>query len=453
MSILISIILTLLLGLLILTTLLLSTKKSLKHRQQQLEEKEAVINSFHSINIQSQETLDHAEKRYRITTALLNETKEYLNSIINSMPSILIGVTPTAHITHWNDAAEIATGIPEKKALGFRLHEVYPEITVDIESIENTIANNQPYLQESVKIEDELGIRYFDITVYPLRSLELSGAVIRVDDVTLRQKLDSMLMQNEKLKSLGELAAGMAHEINNPLAAILQSLQNIRRRLDPSLPANTNIAEQMNVNLMQTHQYLEQRDILRFLDGMQTAGNRAAEIVRNMLEFSRHSNRELEPSSINDIVENSVAFIKNALELSMPEFYPTLTIKKSLTENLPLIPASSLEIQQVLVNLLKNAAQAIQEAKPEIPLISISTELENKFVIIKISDNGIGMNKLVSKQIFDPFFTTKAVGQGTGLGLSISHFIINQRHHGYIEVQSIPGQGTTFTIKIPLQNH
>lgn len=397
------------------------------------------------------DTLEQAEQRHRITTALLNETKEYLNSIINSMPSIMIGVTPSGHVTHWNAAAELATGIREKKALGFRLQEIYPDLPVPADMIDEAIAQSEPRMRENVKLEHQNSMRYLDITVYPLHSLELTGAVIRIDDVTLRQKLDTMMLQNEKLKSLGELAAGMAHEINNPLAAILQSLQNVERRLSPTQAANQSVAGQLGLDMDLMQRYLEKRDILRFLHGMEASGRRAAEIVRNMLQFSRSSSRELEPTALNDVAHASVDFMRSAIELSMPALSEKLVIEENYDRSLPLVPASGMELQQVLVNLLKNAAQAIQEAKREQPRIRISTRYLPPLAEIRVEDNGTGMSQSTSRQIFDPFFTTKEVGQGTGLGLSISHFIISQRHHGRIEVSSSPGAGTTFIITLPLQ--
>lgn len=396
------------------------------------------------------DTLEQTEQRHRITTALLNETKEYLNSIINSMPSVMIGVTPSGHVTHWNSAAELATGIREKKALGFRLQEIYPNLPVPAEMIEEAISLSEPRMRENVKV-DHLGMnRYVDITVYPLHSLELTGAVIRVDDVTMRQKLDSMMLQNEKLKSLGELAAGMAHEINNPLAAILQSLQNVERRLSPDQAGNQAAAAALGLDLKKLDSYLEAREIKRFLGGMDNAGRRAAEIVRNMLEFSRSSSRQLEATQLNDVAHASVNFMRNAIEFSMPSLSESLVIEEDYDNSLPAIPASGIELQQVLVNLLKNAAQAIQEARRDAPLIRISTRYIPPLAEIRVEDNGTGMSLATSKQIFDPFFTTKVVGQGTGLGLSISHFIITQRHHGRIEARSTPDKGTTFVITLPI---
>ena len=225
----------------------------------------------------------------------------------------------------------------------------------------------------------------------------------------------------------------------------------MQRRLNPSQPGNLAAARALGLDMKLLHAYLEARDINRFLAGMESAGHRAAEIVRHMLEFSRSSSRQLQPTDLNSVAHASVEFIRNALEMSMPALHAKLVIEEDFDNALPPLPASGVELQQVLVNLLKNAAQAIQEAQREKPLIRISTRLVPPNAEIRVEDNGVGMSLNTSKQVFDPFFTTKTVGQGTGLGLSISHFIISQRHHGRIEVSSTPGAGTTFILTLPLQ--
>lgn len=393
--------------------------------------------------------LDQATRRHEQTTTLLNETKEYLNSIINSMPSVMIGVTPSGYVTHWNLSAEKATGIREKDALGFRLAEIYPLLPISQEIITNSIFLGVPQTQESLRqtIDDET--RFFDVTVFPLISNDLTGAVIRVDDVTMRVRLENMMIQNEKMLSLGELAAGMAHEINNPLAAIIQSLQNIQRRLAPENRKNREIAENSGIDLNKVVQYLDEREILKFLRGIQEAGSRAAGIVQNMLEFSRAPSRREAHVDMNTVVRHACEFSRNSVEMSMPELFPRLQLNMELAEDLPDLACSSTEIQQVLVNLIKNAAHAVQNV--ESPCITVRTREITHYLQIQVQDNGTGMTPKVKRHIFDPFFTTKEVGQGTGLGLSISYFIITERHHGNIEVSSTPGQGTTFSISLPLR--
>ena len=190
------------------------------------------------------ERLQHEVSRHELTEALLQETKEYLNSIINSMPSILIGVTPAGYVTHWNASAEQATKIEANRALGARLDEIYPDIFVSTTMITESIERGVPQINENIQQGEGNEARFIDVTVFPLISHELTGAVIRVDDVTVRVKLENMMVQNEKMMSLGELAAGMAHEINNPLSVVLQGIQNILRRTSPDIKRNVTIAQE-----------------------------------------------------------------------------------------------------------------------------------------------------------------------------------------------------------------
>lgn len=408
---------------------------------------------WHSAN----ERLEQTMSQHQLTESLLAETKEYLNNIINSMPSVVIGVTPQNFITHWNRAAELYSGVPEMQALGHRLDEILDRPPVSIEVIQSAIEHGLPQTQEAVAQGEPPEVRYSDITVYPLLSHDLKGAVIRLDDVTLRVRVENMMIQNEKMLSLGELAAGMAHEINNPLAAILQSLQNIQRRFSPDNNKNQEVANECGLDLHHVQSYMQKREISRFIDGMRDAGERAAQIVRNMLDFSHTSGEKLAPSDLHAVLHNSLEFTRNAIDMNSPELTPLLQMEEDYDPAVPAIPCSPNELQQVIVNLLRNAAHALSEvrdlrAEQGVPLrIALRTRLRGNHVVILVEDNGTGMSQKVQRHIFDPFFTTKGVGQGTGLGLSISYFIIIERHHGAINVESTEGEGTRFIITLPVK--
>ncbi len=400
------------------------------------------------------ETHELASRRHEQTTALLNETKEYLNSIIHSMPSMLIGVTPSGYVTHWNRATELATQRREAEVLGHRVDEAYPQLPHVLDWIHHAIEQELPLTHENLRMPGEARgeEHYYDITVFPLVFSNNSGAVIRIDDVSLRVRLENMMVQSEKMLSLGGLAAGMAHEINNPLAAIVQSVQNIQRRLDPDNPHNIEQAKRIDLDLQRVRTYLQQRDILRFLQGIQEAGSRAAGIVNNMLEFSRGSSR-IEPAvDLQAVLRHATDFFMNSLKMSHPEQAHGLKIElQQPAMPLPLIPCNSSEIQQVIVNLLKNSSDASLNLPEARRHIHLSTHLLDHIVRIQIQDHGQGMSEEVRRHIFDPFYTTKDIGQGTGLGLSISYFIITERHQGQIEVKSRPGLGTLFNIDLPLR--
>ncbi len=376
------------------------------------------------------------------TEEKLRKAQDYLGSIINSMPSVLISVTATGQITHWNTSAERATDMTAADVSGKLLWEAYPNLPVTLAMILQTIESGTPAVMESTKLESHGQTYYTDITVYPLIAENIREAVIRVDDVTMRLTMENMMIQNEKMLSLGELAAGMAHEINNPLGAILQSVQNIERRLSPELPKNFEVANDLDIDLTQMNRYLQEREIPSFLKTIRDAGERSARIVSNMLGFSRSSQQH----SATDLN----ALINNCLELQ--EGNTNITVERQLAADMPTVFCSAPEIQQVVLNIIRNATQALAERESPAPCINVSTGWDESFAWIRITDNGPGITPEIRRHLFEPFFTTKEVGQGTGLGMSISYFIVTEHHGGSIDVDSNPGKGASFTIRLPLTN-
>ena len=393
-------------------------------------------------------------KRHEATEILLRETQDYLQTMIDSMPSILIGVNPDGYVTHWNLAAAQTTGIQPENALGSLIEEIYPSLPISHDLIGETIQKGIPHKREKIQKGHGSNSNYTDLTVYPLVSADISGAVILATDVSSKVKLESMMIQNEKMMSLGELAAGLAHEINNPLAGILNSTQNIIRRTSSDLQANIKAAEEVEVNYEKVQQYLKKRSVDKFLNSIRESGETAAQIVKNMLEFSRSSDTNHTGTNIVDLVHQSLELAANNMELKTGFGIELPDIRCEFEDNLPLIRCSRIEIQQVFLNIIRNAAQAFQSDEYGAPLnpeVFIQISRVDKDVEIIVKDNGPGMPENVRKHIFEPFFTTKDVGKGTGLGLSVSYFIITEHHQGTINVDSLPGEGTTFTITLPIE--
>lgn len=294
--------------------------------------------------------------------------------------------------------------------------------------------------------------KHYALTFYPLMGGAGRGVVIRIDDITQRLSLEEMMVQSEKMLSVGGLAAGMAHEINNPLGAILHNVQNIRRRLSPELPKNLELAEQVGIELETVNRYLQGREVPQLLDGIQQAGARAAKIVTHMLSFSRRSNRQMAPCDLPALIDQAVEIAGNDFDLTIGFDFKGQAIIRQFDPQLGPVPGTANELEQVLLNLLKNAAQAIhlREDDSEPGRIILRTRLNPPWAEIQVEDNGIGMSENVRKRTFEPFFTTKEIGQGTGLGLSVSYFIITNNHKGQMEVHSTLGQGTCFTLRLPL---
>lgn len=272
-------------------------------------------------------------------------------------------------------------------------------------------------------------------------------------DVSERMRMEEALIQSEKLASVGQLAAGMAHEINNPLGGILQSVQVIRRRLDPALQPNLEAARTNGCTLDAIQGYLEERRILEMLDNIDGAGRKAAGVISIMLEFSRKSSEYMTQ-------EDVVSLLNNAVELSGKHFpqsgelsFSNVEVVKDYQDDAIFVSCSRTELEQVLVNIMKNAVQAMhakEYANGEKPRLALRAFQRDGSAFLEIGDNGPGMDAAVRKHVFDPFFTTKSPGEGTGLGLSVSYYIVTHNHGGSIEVESTPGVGTTFTVRIPL---
>ncbi|WP_448632945.1 MULTISPECIES: sensor histidine kinase [Pseudomonas fluorescens group] len=378
--------------------------------------------------------------------------QNYLNSIIDSMPSALIALDEQLYVTQWNQEASALSGTRLDEALNQPIFLAFEPLKPYLPQLKQTVEQHTVAKIERVTWTKDDEARHYALTFYPLMGGAGRGVVIRIDDITQRLSLEEMMVQSEKMLSVGGLAAGMAHEINNPLGAILHNVQNIRRRLSPDLPKNLEQAEQLGIELQVVNRYLEGREIPQLLNGIQQAGARAAKIVTHMLSFSRRSTRQMAPCDLPALIDQAVEIAGNDFDLAIGFDFKGQAIIRQFDPNLGPVPGTANELEQVLLNLLKNAAQAIHQRQDdsEPGRIILRTRLNPPWAEIQVEDNGIGMSENVRKRTFEPFFTTKEIGQGTGLGLSVSYFIITNNHKGQMEVQSAPGQGTCFTLRLPL---
>ncbi len=384
----------------------------------------------------------------------LKKTQNYLSNIINSMPSVLVGVNIDGEVTQWNSEAEQFTDIATENALGRSLAEVFPRLSIEMPRVREAIQNRQTQFNPKQTCPESEETCYEDITIYPLVANGVEGAVIRVDNVTERVQMEEMMVQTEKMLSIGGLAAGMAHEINNPLGIISQAAQNAMRRLSTTLPANQKIAAELGIDLKQIDTYLKKREIPRFLENIKTAVNRSSEIIQNMLNFSTTNASQRETCCITDIIKESLTLAHSDYDLKKKFDFRNIQIETHLAEDLPQISINRIEIQQVVFNLLKNASQAMNDVSRDnyLPKITITASADQDNLTLKLTDNGPGMPAAIKARIFEPFYTTKEIGAGTGLGLSVSYFIIVKRHQGQFQVESEEDKGTSFTITLPRGN-
>nr|WP_239057174.1 transporter substrate-binding domain-containing protein [Desulfovibrio sp. JC010] len=383
----------------------------------------------------------------------LQKVQLYLSSIINSMPSAIIGVDNECRINQWNIETEKVYGLRRDEVLGKLLEQVLPELSGEVKRVHNALKTGRQEVDPLVRRYVDKRVKYESVTIYPLAESGVEGAVIRIDDITDRMNFEQMVMQNEKMLSVGGLAAGMAHEINNPLAIIVGNAQNIARHASHDLKRNELLAQECGTNMDVIHEYMEKRGILYRIDGILEAGGRAAKIVSNMLSFSRKSDKVKGCHSLPELLDTTVDLVSSSYSLKEKYDFKQIEIIREFEKGVPDVWCENNEIQQVFLNLIRNGAEAAQTKQygDVRPHMILRVKQAGEMVRVEIEDNGPGMEEDVSKRIFEPFYTTKEVGKGTGLGLSVSYFIVAEHHGGTMEVDSMPGEWTRFIIQLPIE--
>jgi PAS domain S-box-containing protein len=382
--------------------------------------------------------------------------------MISEQSLIGISIIQDGRVVYVNDQAARITDYPKEELLSWKpnafLKNVHPD---DIGKI----------IGDAETIESDAGD--FAVKHYTFRMISRSGEVKWVDqyskqihwggrpaylssslDITERKRLEEMMIQSEKMLSVGGLAAGMAHEINNPLAGILQATQVIRNRLSGDVEVNRNVADTLGTNIETIEKYLGSRKILTMLESIQEAGEQAAVIVENMLSFSRKSNSIATQNSLADLLDKTVELTSSDYDIKNKYDFRSIEVIREYQDGMPLVLCKKSEIQQVFLNVLKNSAQAMAEnpGKQEKPRFVLRLTQNKGIARVEIEDNGPGMSEESRKRVFEPFFTTKPIGEGTGLGLSVSYFIITEHHEGTMSVVSTLGHGTKFIIELPINS-
>lgn len=378
----------------------------------------------------------------------LSGLRNYLSNLFNSMPSLLIGIDRKGKVTHWNLKAEQETGFKAKDAVGKNISAVFPQLDDKTEQIQAAIKNKRIFEETKRAKERKDAICYENLTVYPISVDNMEGAVIRIDDVTDQVQIEEMMIQSEKMLSVGSLAAGMAHEINNPLAGMMQNAQVMINRLSQHMPANEKAASEAGIGMDAIHEYMEKREIIPLAEMINDSGKRAAKIIRNMLSFAKKSESKKMSHQISKILDKTIEIACSDYDLKTNYDFKQIDIVREY-KDVPAVFCDESRMQQVFWNILKNGAEAMQETKDRARFYLRVYE-SCSMVCVEIEDNGPGMGKETRKRIFEPFFTTKGKEKGTGLGLAVSYFIIVKDHGGKISIDSDKGSGSKFIIQLKI---
>jgi len=351
----------------------------------------------------------------------LARLKDFNENIIESINVGVMVINLHGRITNWNGALEEIYGLRREEAIGHRITEVFQaEMLRALRGLmeRSELLSGEPINVYKFRARSNDGRELtLNISLAALQSKtgEFEGTLIAIEDVTERIRLEEQLQQSDKLSSIGLLAAGVAHEVNTPLTGISSYSQMLMQQTPENDPR---------------HQLLEK--IYR-----QTS--RASSIVNNLLNFSRVSDARFAPVDLNRVIDDTIQLLEAQLRNT------NIEVNRRYDDQLPPAPGNAPKLQQVFMNLILNA----RDAMPEGGQLEIATTADEESIRIRFSDNGIGISAENLSRIFDPFFTTKQIGKGTGLGLAVSYGII-QDHGGHIVVESNPGQGTVFLINLPL---
>jgi len=372
----------------------------------------------------------------------IGRLKNYLSNVINSNPTILVGLDKMMRVTLVNREAEIVTGKESSEAIGKSAETVLNSFAPWLAALKEGIEKRKQVIKPRQYVEMNGEHRYYDIVSYPLVSEEENGAVVRIDDVTETVRREEQLRQAQKMETVGTLAGGLAHDFNNVLGGIIGSVGLVRYILED----DRMLAEKIGGHI----------------DLIERAGNRASEIVKQLLSLSRRHEISLIPVDLN-------IALKNVIQICSSSFEKSIEIVVDYPSSPAMIEADPSQVEQVFLNLCVNASHAMtimrkaDEHQGGVLSVSIrkiradrifcerhTEAIEGNYWMVSFADTGVGMEESTQQKIFDPFFTTKDKQHGTGLGLSMSYNNVHQ-HKGFIDVYSESGIGSTFNVYLPVR--
>ncbi|HEX5004912.1 MAG TPA: ATP-binding protein [Gemmatimonadales bacterium] len=357
----------------------------------------------------------------------IEEQRRFTGLVIDSLPVGLYVVDREYRIQIWNRKRETGTqGVHRDEVVGRPVFEVLTRQSADQLKAEfDQIFESGQMSQMDIEVADPAGDRFYRISKIPMRlgGDQISHVITIGEDVTEWSRIHRRIMQNEKLAAVGQLAAGVMHEINNPLATIGACAAAMEGRLPEVTPSS-------------------QAAFREYIQIIDKEVERCTNIVDGLLDFSRPKGKEKAPVALNAVIDDTFFLLKHHTR------FKKLMVKRELAPDLPRVQANAEQLVQVLMSLMLNALDAMEAGNGTLTVRSRMGGHRGAEVLVEVQDTGVGIPRSELTKIFEPFYTTKVQGRGTGLGLSICYGIVED-HRGRLEVESQPGFGATFRVFLP----
>jgi PAS domain S-box-containing protein len=419
--------------------------------------------------LKSNEELKRQIKKRKKAKRTVKEAHREIEHLISSLPTILIGLSRENEVIHWNTVAEKLFATPASAVMGLALNQC--GLRWDWDKVSDGIAKSQAegcnVRLDNIAYRNAAGEeRYLGLTITPFNGKDNSTLSLTVigADITERVKFEAQLNQSHKMEAIGQLAAGIAHEINTPTQFVGDNTRFLQDAFGDLIQASNLYQEvvesassgKLDAEFIQDVEkrfaeldiaYLEE-EVPQAIEQTLKGVDRITHIVQAMRIFAHPGGTEKEPIDINKEIEKTITITRN-------EWKYVAELITDFDTTLPTVPCYRAEFNQVILNLIVNAAHAIAEANgkrsSEKGTIKISSAKAGSWAEIRISDTGHGIPPQIRHRIFDLFFTTKEPGRGTGQGLAIAHSVIVDKHRGKIDIETEENRGTTFIIRLPIE--
>ncbi len=385
----------------------------------------------------------------------LRERTREMETLVNGIQDFILVITPDMSIIEVNEAFLQKMGLSRPQVIGRKCFEVYHRAERPCEEgaygcpLKLVVHNQHQVRRVQKRVLPDGSLRYYEVSVYPIwekegkiaKFIHISRDITqhRREEEEITRRLEQMveertcelkethekLLHQDRMSSLGKLAASVVHEINNPIAGILNLVMLMKR-----------IGEEQALGPVEIEQFR------RYLTLMETETRRTSRIVSNLLAFSRQPIAEKQRVNLPQLIEQTLLINANLLKIA------GVAVERALAPDLPEVVGSEDQLQQVFMNLFSNAAEAMEAKGGGTLRIDAARHPAGAAVVIRVQDTGVGIPAANMPRLFEPFFTTKKKGKGVGLGLSVAYGII-QEHGGTISAHSAVGEGTTFSITLP----